>query len=125
MHIAMSKTGPSKTWPVVVWWSRHPINNCKIATPRAEQNKTRRGDLVQPRDSAKRKKKYVTQAAIGPMLATRLAEPGVRTLRKWVCKGKELNPNARKCTKYVVPEKNIEAAVRSVGKELVVTGYPN
>ncbi|MCY2984574.1 MAG: hypothetical protein NTY15_13195 [Planctomycetota bacterium] len=56
MHIAMSKTGPSKTLPVVVWWSRHPISNCNTATPSAEQNKTNRGDLVHPRDSAKRKK---------------------------------------------------------------------
>ena len=65
------------------------------------------------------------QAAMGAMLATRLADEGVRTFLKCVCNGKELNPKARKCTKYVAPEKKIEAAVRSVGKEQVFTSCPN
>ena len=65
------------------------------------------------------------QAAIGAMLATKLADDGVNTFLKWVCNGKELNPSAKKCTKYVAPEKKIEEAVRSVGKELVFTGCPN
>ena len=62
----------------------------------AVQNNIHCGDRVQPRFSAKRKRKYVMQAAIGIMLATRLAVDGVRTRRRCVCKGNELNPNAKK-----------------------------
>jgi hypothetical protein len=95
-----------------------------MANPIEAQNNIQRGDLVHPHRSAPLNRKNVKQAAIGTILATKLAVVGVRTWRKWVCSGKELNPKAKKWTKYVVPQKKMAAAVRSVVGERVVNEVP-